>query len=58
LAFIALLFFHVTQAQQWVSLFDGKTLHDWKGGDNASIFSVDNNHLQLQPGSRRNKNHR
>jgi hypothetical protein len=31
LAFIALLFFHVTQAQQWVSLFDGKTLHDWKG---------------------------
>jgi hypothetical protein len=25
----------------WVSLFDGKTINDWKVGDNASTFSVD-----------------
>ena len=25
----------------WISLFDGKTLNEWKVGDNASTFSVD-----------------
>ena len=46
-AFIAVLFFHVTQAQQWVSLFDGKTLNDWKVGDNASTFSVDSGMIKV-----------
>ena len=26
----------------WVSLFDGKTLNNWKVGDNAATFSVAN----------------
>ena len=26
----------------WVSLFDGKTLNNWKVGDNAATFSVEN----------------
>ena len=47
LAFIAVLFFHVTHAQQWVSLFDGKTLNDWKVGDNASTFSVDSGMIKV-----------
>jgi hypothetical protein len=25
----------------WISLFDGKSLKDWKVGKNASTFSVD-----------------
>jgi hypothetical protein len=25
----------------WISLFDGKTLNDWKVGDNAATFKVD-----------------
>ena len=25
----------------WISLFDGKTLNDWKVGDNAASFTVD-----------------
>ena len=28
-------------AQEWISLFDGKSLKDWKVGDNAETFSVD-----------------
>ena len=28
-------------AQEWVSLFDGKSLKDWQVGDNAETFSVD-----------------
>jgi hypothetical protein len=47
LAFIALLFFHAAKAQQWVSLFDGKTLNDWKVGDNASTFSVDSGMIKV-----------
>ena len=47
LAFIALLFFHVTHTQQWVSLFDGKTLNDWKVGDNGSTFSVDSGMIKV-----------
>jgi hypothetical protein len=26
---------------KWISLFDGKTLNDWKVGENASTFTVD-----------------
>ncbi len=26
----------------WVSLFDGKTLNGWKVGDNAGTFTVEN----------------
>jgi hypothetical protein len=32
-------------AQQWVSLFDGKSLKDWKVGDNAETFSVDSGRI-------------
>ena len=27
--------------KEWISLFDGKSLHDWKAGENPSTFSVD-----------------
>jgi len=47
LTFVALVCFHVTQAQQWVSLFDGKSLSDWKVGDNASTFSVDSGMIKV-----------
>jgi len=29
------------QSKEWVSLFDGKSLKDWKVGQNASTFTVD-----------------
>jgi len=29
-----------TNADGWISLFDGKSLNDWKVGENASTFSV------------------
>ncbi len=29
------------QSKGWISLFDGKSLTDWKVGDNASTFTVD-----------------
>jgi hypothetical protein len=29
------------QTGKWLSLFDGKSLKDWKVGDNASTFTVD-----------------
>ena len=29
------------QSKGWISLFDGKTLNDWKVGDNAESFTVD-----------------
>ena len=29
-------------SQKWVSLFDGNSLKDWKVGENASTFSVEN----------------
>ena len=29
------------QSKVWISLFDGKTLNDWKVGDNAATFKVD-----------------
>ena len=30
------------QQDEWISLFDGKTLHGWKVGANASAFKVEN----------------
>lgn len=40
-----LLFSFITIQQQqqneWISLFDGKTLNNWKVGDNAATFSVE-----------------
>ena len=32
-------------AQQWISLFDGKTLNGWKVGDNAETFAVDSGRI-------------
>ena len=29
------------QSKEWISLFDGKSLKDWKVGQNASTFTVD-----------------
>lgn len=29
------------QQNEWISLFDGKTLNNWKVGDNAATFSVE-----------------
>ena len=31
----------------WVSLFDGKSLKDWKVGENASTFSVENGAIKV-----------
>ncbi len=42
LLFTAFIFFSsVIHAQEWVSLFDGKSLDGWKVGDNAATFRVD-----------------
>jgi hypothetical protein len=30
------------QQNEWISLFDGSTLNNWKVGENASTFSVEN----------------
>jgi len=30
------------KADEWISLFDGKTLNGWKVGKNASTFSIEN----------------
>lgn len=30
------------RSDEWISLFDGKTLHGWKVGANASAFNVEN----------------
>jgi hypothetical protein len=30
-----------SSSQEWISLFDGKSLNGWKVGDNAETFSVD-----------------
>lgn len=34
-------------ADEWVSLFDGKTLNGWKVGDHASTFSVENGTIKV-----------
>ncbi|WP_295675847.1 DUF1080 domain-containing protein [uncultured Mucilaginibacter sp.] len=43
--FIACLLLSCSASKQhtkgWISLFDGKTLNNWKVGDNAETFSVD-----------------
>src|SRR5438045_2884804 len=33
--------FKNTTQNEWISLFDGKSLNNWKVGQNASTFSVD-----------------
>ena len=35
------------QDSDWVSLFNGKSLTDWKVGNNASTFSVQNGEIVL-----------
>lgn len=34
-------------ADEWISLFDGKTLNGWKVGDHASTFSVENGTIKV-----------
>ncbi|MFT3949983.1 MAG: DUF1080 domain-containing protein [Agriterribacter sp.] len=31
----------------WISLFDGKTLNNWKVGDNASSFTIENGTIKV-----------
>lgn len=38
---LAVTVFAQKQSSEWISLFDGKSLKDWKVGDNASTFTVD-----------------
>jgi hypothetical protein len=33
------------ESKGWISLFDGKTLTDWKVGDNAATFTVDSGRI-------------
>ena len=33
------------KSDEWVSLFDGKSLNGWKVGDNAKTFSVQNGEI-------------
>jgi hypothetical protein len=33
---------YAQQSEGWISLFDGKSLNDWKVGKNAETFSVEN----------------
>lgn len=40
--FLASAFMQGNTSDDWVSLFDGKTLTNWKVGDNAGTFSVEN----------------
>ena len=40
-ATLFMFFISSLHAQEWVSLFDGKSLDGWKVGDNASTFRVD-----------------
>jgi hypothetical protein len=39
---IATAFISMTPKEEWMPLFDGKSLANWKVGDNASTFSVEN----------------
>src|SRR5436305_4697288 len=36
-----------SQTDNWISLFDGKSLDDWKVGNNASTFSVDSDMIKV-----------
>ncbi|MBC7510453.1 MAG: DUF1080 domain-containing protein [Ferruginibacter sp.] len=40
--FLVSAFMQTNTSDDWVSLFDGKTLTNWKVGDNANTFSVEN----------------
>jgi len=46
---LLLLTFQKTHAQknEWISLFDGKSLDGWKVGNNASTFSVDSGMIKV-----------
>lgn len=47
---IIVLLIHVSliaQTENWISLFDGKSLNGWKVGDNASTFSVDSGMIKV-----------
>jgi len=35
------------QKGEWISLFDGKTLNNWKVGENAQTFSVDSGMIKV-----------
>ena len=40
--FFVTAFTNINTDNDWVSLFDGKTLNNWNVGDNAATFSVEN----------------
>lgn len=40
--FLAIAFIEKKSSDEWISLFDGKTLTNWKVGDHAGTFSVEN----------------
>lgn len=42
---LALISFRQSENDGWVSLFDGKSIADWKAGDNAESFSVDSGRI-------------
>ncbi len=52
-ATIMVLFFSCSSSKKtskdfgWVSIFDGKTLNDWKVGENASTFSIENGMIKV-----------
>jgi hypothetical protein len=39
--FLSFMAFKNNAQNEWISLFDGKSLNNWKVGENASTFSVD-----------------
>src|SRR6476660_38281 len=41
LIFFSFMAFKNNEQNEWISLFDGKSLNNWKVGQNASTFSVD-----------------
>jgi hypothetical protein len=41
IASFCLIFCSASRSEEWVSLFDGKSLVGWKVGDNANTFSVE-----------------
>lgn len=45
--FLLIADFGHAQINEWVSLFDGKSLTGWKVGDNASAFSVDSGMIKV-----------
>lgn len=41
MTFLSFMAFENTTQNEWISLFDGKSLNNWKVGENANTFSVD-----------------